>query len=73
MTIQHPYPIGTKVKFSVEDIFDIDGTVYDTIGAPSPNAPDRNFLEDGWYFIQSVTGLYEVNINFVRLRPENED
>jgi hypothetical protein len=69
--MEHPYPIGTPVTFSIEDIFDIEGTIFDTVGAPSADAPDRNFMEDGWYFVKSETGLYEVNINLVKLRsPE---
>jgi hypothetical protein len=68
MEYEHPYPVGTPVTFSIEDIFDIDGTIYDTVGAPTSEVPDRNFLEDGWYFVQSETGLYEVNIDLIRPR-----
>jgi hypothetical protein len=68
MTEPHPYPIGTAVSFSIEEIFDIEGYVYDHVGAPTEELPDRDFVKDGWYFVISDTGLWEVPVDEIRTR-----
>jgi hypothetical protein len=70
--MKHPLPIGTLVTFSVDGIFDIDGYIYDTVGAPTTEQPDREFAEHGWYFVMSDTNLYEVVPSLIRLRTQTD-